>query len=298
MDYEKPFKSIQAQIELLKSRGLIIDNEAEHYLRHLNYYRLSGYWIPFEQNHSGHSFAPNTHFNDVLNLYIFDRSLRLLLLDAIERVEVSVRTHWAYHCAEIGGPHAYLDDVLSRKQHWHQKNLQILQQEIDRSDETFIKHYRNKYSSPKEPPIWVVCEVMSLGLLSRWLKNLKPSQICTKIAKNYQIAYPVLTGFIEHLTYLRNLCAHHCRVWNRKFTKTMQISHTKPALLIHNFNFAPAKQRNIYNTLVMLIHFLNIISPDHHTTSRLINLLEKHVIRVEAMGFPNDWKQRDVWKGC
>ncbi len=137
---------------------------------------------------------------------------------------------------------------------------------------------------------------MSLGLLSRCLKNLKPSEICTKIAKNYQISYSVLTGFTEHLTYLRNLCAHHSRVWNRKFTKTMQIPNTKPEQLINNFNRDPDKQRNIYNTLVMLMHFLSIISPDHHIKSRLIKLLKKHSIKVGAMGFPNDWEQRDIWR--
>lgn len=180
--------------------------------------------------------------------------------------------------------------------HMHKKNLAILRDEISRSDELFIKHYQAKYHSPKEPPIWAVCEVMSLGLLSRWLKNLKPSDVCTAIAKNYQIAYPVLTGFIEHLVYLRNLCAHHSRVWNRKFTKTMQVPKTKPRQLIGNFNQDPAKQRNIYDTLVMLMHFLNIVSPAHHMKSRLKKLITTHAINVVVMGFPNDWKKRDIWK--
>lgn len=106
MDFAKPFKSIPEQLQLLRDRGLIIDDDAEHYLRHLNYYRLAGYWLPFEQNHSTHSFRTNTHFDDVLNLYLFDRELRLLLLDAIERLEVSIRTHWAYYCVQCYGAHA------------------------------------------------------------------------------------------------------------------------------------------------------------------------------------------------
>ena len=86
--FNKPFQSIQQQVSLLSQRGLIIDNDVEHYLRNLNYYRLSGYWLPFQDNHNTHRFIAGTRFSDVLNLYVFDRELRLLLLDSIERIEV------------------------------------------------------------------------------------------------------------------------------------------------------------------------------------------------------------------
>ena len=296
MDYIKPFKSISEQIQLLRSRGLIIDSDAEHYLRHLSYYRLAGYWLPFEEDHSLHLFKSNTYFDDVLNLYIFDRELRLILLDAIERVEVSVRTNWAHHCAQVYGAHAYLNSTIMRNKFWHQKNIDILKEEIKRSHEPFIQHYKKKYTSPEEPPIWVVCEIMSLGLLSRCLKNTMPSKICTEIAKSYQIDYAVLVSFIEHLTYLRNLCAHHSRIWNRQLTKTMKIPFSKPAWLINNFNQNSSGMRTIYNSLVMLIYFLNIISPSHHLKLRLINLIKKHAIKVEAMGFPDNWEQRNIWR--
>jgi len=205
MKYNKPFKSINDQIELLRSRGLVIDEDAGHYLRHLNYYRLSGYWAPFQENPSEHSFKANTNFTDVLNLYIFDRELRLILLDAIERLEVSLRTHWAHYCAEAYGAHAYFNTMISRKSFWYGKNLSLLQQEVNRSDEKFIKHYREKYTPSENPPIWVACEVMSLGLLSRWLKDLKPAGICNKIAKSYQVDYAVLRSFIECVLCLRTL---------------------------------------------------------------------------------------------
>jgi len=296
MQYNKPFKSIQEQIQLLRNRGLIIDEDADHYLRHLNYYRLSGYWAPFQKSHSDHLFNANTHFDDVLNIYIFDRELRLILLDAIERLEVSLRTHWAYHCAEVYGAHAYFNKEISRKSFWYEKNFSLLQQEVNRSDELFIKHYRQKYSSSESPPIWVVCEVMSLGLLSRWLKDLKPAKICNKIAKNYQVDHTVLISFIEHLTYIRNLCAHHSRVWNRKLTKTIKIPRSKPPELISSFNQDPVVMRKIYNSLVMLMHFLTIVSPGHHFKNRLLELIERHSIDVRAMGFPADWMKRNVWK--
>lgn len=137
---------------------------------------------------------------------------------------------------------------------------------------------------------------MSLGILSRCLKNLKPSKICSEIARSYGLAYPVLMGFIEHLTYMRNLCAHHSRVWNRKFTKTLKLPKTKPIRLINSINRDPSQCRRIYNTIVMLMHFLDIISPEHHTRHRLADLLGKYSIDVSAMGFPFDWKTKSIWQ--
>ena len=94
--YSKPPTTYTEQVDLLRARGMVVDDqaEAEFYLQHLNYYRLGAYWLPFEQDHATHH-SDRTHFSQVLNLYIFDRELRLLVLDALERLEVSVRTQWA-----------------------------------------------------------------------------------------------------------------------------------------------------------------------------------------------------------
>lgn len=173
--FGKPATTHAQQVALLQQRGMVVDDPAaaEFYLQHLNYYRLGAYWLPFEADHATHTFRPGTRFADVLNLYVFDRELRLLVLDAIERVEVSVRSQWAYQLAHRHGPHAHLDAALAfNARHW-QNNLDKLTDEVDRSDEVFIKHLKATYSEVL-PPIWAVCEVMSLGLLSRWYSNLKP----------------------------------------------------------------------------------------------------------------------------
>ena len=213
MNFSKPSLPYAEQIDLLKSRGLQVDDEvrAEHYLRHLNYYRLSGYWLPFEQDHAAHRFKQGASFEDVLNLYVFDRELRLLLLDAIERIEISVRATWAHVLSSKYGAHAYLDPAHAHKNKWHQANLSKLTSEIERSDELFITHYKKTYSKPALPPTWSVTEVMSLGMLSHWITNLKPSDRAD-VALNYGINEQVLKSFIRHLTYIRNLCAHHSRV--------------------------------------------------------------------------------------
>ena len=108
--FTKPFLTIEQQINQLKSRGMNFHDEekAKYYLENLNYYRLSGYWLIFEKNHEPHEFKDNTYFEDILNLYIFDRELRLLLLDAIERIEVSIWSKLAYILAENFGSHNHL----------------------------------------------------------------------------------------------------------------------------------------------------------------------------------------------
>jgi len=295
MKFNKPFLSFEQQASLLSQRGLIIEKGTIHYLQHLNYYRLSGYWIPFQEDNKTHRFKPDSRFSDVLNLYFFDRELRLLLLDAIEKIEISVRTQWAHYFAELSGSHAHLEQSLNANREWHMRNIAQLQKELARSDELFIKHYQNTYTFPDKPPIWVVCEVMSFGLLSKWLKSMRSSEPCTKIARAYQLDYDVLVSFIEYLAYLRNLCAHHNRVWNRKTTKTIKIPRSKPSELISSFNREPLSLRKLYNPLVMVIHLLKVICPDNHFKNRLIALIEKHDIPPNAMGFPDNWQQRFIW---
>ncbi|WP_260843131.1 Abi family protein [Sedimenticola selenatireducens] len=296
MQFTKPPKSFQEQIGILESRGMIISDHgsAAHYLSHLNYYRLRGYWLPFEADQKAHSFKSGVTFDDVLNLYIFDRELRLLALDAIERIEVSLRTQWAYHLARLHGPHAYLNAGLSKNPRWHANNLSSLMKELERSDEVFVSHYNETYSVPESPPVWAVCEVMSLGLLSRWYKSLRPASTRTAIARTYDLPDRVLESFVEHMAYIRNICAHHSRLWNRRMTKTMELPRTKPKGLSANFDHQ--QERKLYNTLVMIAYFMDMISPDHHWKKRLFHLLEEHKIDARAMGFPTDWQSRSIWQ--
>lgn len=292
--FAKPATTYDQQVALLQQRGMQVDDPAEaaFYLQHINYYRLSAYWLAFESDHSRHRFQTGIRFADVLNLYVFDRELRLLVLDAIERVEVSVRAQWAYQMAHAHGPHAHLDVGLARKSHHWQSNLDKLGKEVARSDETFIAHLMATYAEPL-PPVWAVCEVMSLGVLSRWFGNLKPAGTRRAMAKVYGLDESVLESWLHHLTYIRNLCAHHSRLWNREFTITPQLPRSKPAHLSGQF---VAGSRRLHNTLVMLLHFMDVISPRHHWRTRLTALIQTHAIPVRWMDFPSNWAERDIWQ--
>ena len=267
---------------------------ARHYLTHLNYYRLGAYWRPFEADHAAQSFRPNTHFDDVVNLYVFDRELRLLVMDAVERLEVSIRTQWAYHLAHTYGPHSYLDATIFKSNKLHQSYVRKLEEELGRSKEVFVAHYKNKYSEPAHPPVWAVVEVMSLGQLSKWVAGLTRGRDRQAIAECYGIDEIVLTSFLHHLTIVRNICAHHGRLWNRRFGFQAKMPR-KPKSLHQSLN--PQQPKYIYNTLVMLEYFMDIISPAHHWKARLITLFEQHpVVSPKAMGFPDGWQSCPIWK--
>jgi abortive infection bacteriophage resistance protein len=293
--YRKPATTYAEQIALLKSRGMTIADEqaAAFYLQHISYYRLGAYWLPFEANHATHQFQAGTTFENVLRLYNFDRELRLLVLDAIERVEVSARAQWAHQLGHTYGAHAHLNPSLAKQRvHW-QSNMDALRKEIDRSEEVFIQHLTQTYSDTL-PPIWACCEVMSLGLLSRWYSNLYPQPIRTKIAAVFEVDHRVLQSWLHHLSVVRNLCAHHSRLWNRQFDRVSpQAPKSKPALLKDAF----VAEHGLYNTLLILIYMMNLIAPNHRWGARLVDLLEQHEdLLTEHMDFPNDWETRAIWK--
>lgn len=294
MRFAKPPKSFDEQIDLLTERGMAVPDRprARHYLSHLNYYRLGAYWLPFEQDHDGHQFRPGTTFEQVLGLYVFDRELRLLVLDAIERIEVSIRTQWAYHLSHTYGPHAHLVRSLFKAKWKHPDNVNSLKREVGRSNEVFIQHLRNKYDEPL-PPLWAICEIMTLGQLSKWYANLRHGKDRNAIAHTYDLDEVNLTSFLHHLSTVRNICAHHARLWNREFTFTWKIPAHRPAALLENFH--DHGERRIYNTLVMLAYLMDQTSPGHHFKIRLHDLLEKYSVDDAAMGFPDNWRALEFW---
>ena len=298
MQYSKPPLSIEDQVQLLTSRGMVIPDSARaaRYLSHINYYRLRAYWLPFEipSGSGNHLFRDGTHFDDVLASYLFDRKFRLLIIEAVERIEVSFRAQFAHVLSLRYGSHPHLDGSLYLRADKYRDCLQSLQKEIDRSHETFIDHYRSTYSVPELPPIWASSEVMSFGLLSKWFNNLKHRQDRQAIALIYGLDESILDSFMHHLTHVRNLAAHHSRLWNRRLTFTVRLP-LRPSSLCNNFN--PQVTRYIYNTLVMLGYFLNVISPGTTWKKRIRVLLNDYPqVQPVAMGFPNNWQNLPFWE--
>lgn len=278
--YNKPFLSTQEQIEQLKVRGMLFDDEtkASDYLANLNYYRLSAYWLSFEKEHATHQFQEGTQFHRVIELYVFDRELRLLMLDAIERIEVSVRSRLAYELSQVYGSHAHLNSDVFYPADKYAQTLSKLKSEIDRGKEPFLKHFKDKYEE-ELPPIWASVELMTMGQVSNWFSCIKRRQDRQRIAKHYDLDEKVLGSFLHHLTIIRNICAHHSVLWNKNLTVEFII----PAKYQDKYNIH--ERRKLFNTFVMNEHLMGIISPKSSWYQRVENLIQKYGIDTAMMGY-------------
>ncbi len=297
--YTKPPLTFDQQIEQLERRGMFFADKdaAREYLGHLNYYRLAAYWLPFEEDHETHRFKPDTCFSDVLNLYIFDRELRILVLDGIERIEVSLRTRFAYHMSHEYGPHFHLSPELFANPLVYSRATLELEKSVQTSKETFIRHLRKTYSDLL-PPVWAVVELLTFSQLSKWYDNLKKPRDRKLIADTYDIDERIFCSFLHHLSIVRNSCAHHSRLWNREFPFTFIIPKTRPSSLISSLVPLSSQQqppRKIYNTLVLMAYLLDVVAPDNSWKSRLLELINHRNIDVEEMGFPANYQTLPIW---
>jgi abortive infection bacteriophage resistance protein len=303
MQYNKPPLSLAQQIQLLENRGLLVadKNKAQHYLQHVSYYRLSAYYLPFQQVKD--IFNLGTTFDDIIDLYVFDRELRLIVLDAIERIEVAVRAQMIYQLSHKYGSH--FQDIAGIFQparnfpggktvHVYAETQQIITKlttAIHR--EVFIEHYYAKYTSPALPPSWMCLELLTIGELSRLYKALLNQRDKADVAAHFKLHQTVFTSWFHTITYVRNLCAHHSRLWNRDFAIQPDIL-LRPRLpwidLTYNNN------RRCYFFLCTLNYFLHTINPGGHFKQRLLDLLARHPnVPQQFMGFTQQWDQEPLW---
>ena len=298
MKYTKLPVPISEQIEKLKSRGLLFSDEkiAENYLSNISYYRLRAYTYPFQDNNNtDHLFIQKISFEEIINLYVFDRRLRLLIFNAIEKIEIALRTQIIYNYSlEYNDAFWHLNPALYNNSVYFSEQIASLQKEIDRSNETFIKHYKETYNDPKEPPSWMSLEVSSMGLLSKIFANLKKDKCKNIITKYFGLKdVDVLINWMHCFNIIRNISAHHGRVWNRRFPKI-----TIPRKTL--FNFIDDKQihnNKIYSYVCCILYVLNIISPRHSFKSNFLDLLETcPMMQEKGMGFPTNWQNDRFWQ--
>lgn len=304
MSFSKGAKTYSEQLEILKGRGLLVADPAfaEHCLAHCNYYRLSAYRFTLTEQGDPDKFLPGVDFHDLWNLYHFDRTLRSLVSEGLKRIEISVRARWAYVLAHKHGPLSYEDPSIFRDAVRHSKALGKFDEEHDRSDEVFVPHFQKKHGLAR-PPVWAACELMSFGLLSRFYENLRSQADRKEIAATYDIAPDSLESLLKHGAYLRNICAHHARLWNRSFTITLSLPNN-PTTLQKSYHFVSptkpgqsASPRLIHNSLVVLLHMISKIEPQSHWPQRLKSHIRTiPLTQLGHMGFPADWEVRPVWR--
>lgn len=328
-NFTKPVIDVEQQVAVLKQRGLSIQNEAKAklFLQSVSFFRLSAYMRPYQINHDPeHRFKPAATFKQITQTYEFDRKLRLLVMAAIERVEVSVRavmsnylgpkynnTHWYLNRQLFKQHYAYdrLLQTIDRKQSDALQSYQKESQRIDkahdkstqeketlkarRAKESYARHYPLTYSEPELMPGWAMLEELTLGDLSHLYAGLAKDADKKAIAKMLGLSMPLLVSWLKTLTTIRNICAHHSRLWNRELG-------IKPELPKNSSIKWPDYQQHAHdNTRVAVIvsilqHFMLQISPHDDWKNDLMTLLNTYTeIDQAMMGFPTGWQQDLFW---
>lgn len=315
--YPKPFKDIPALLGKLQRRGMIIPDAAKATLclQRIGYYRLSGYWYPMRQSQTGadgkieilENFRPGTTFAQAMDLYVFDKKLRLLMLDAIERVEIGTRIK----IADILGrrdPLAHLNpDQLHGKfskktgkgSTSHERWVASFRRSEERSKEDFVEPFLSKHPG-FEFPIWMAVEFWDFGNLSHFFPGLKMADL-EALAADLQVPRAkLLQSWIRAIHTVRNTCAHHSRLWNRPLADNPSPPQNgeHPAL-DHLANDTHAQTR-LYAIAVALQFLIRSMQPNSSWGDRLKELASTFPdgpnlsLQVGA-GFPNGWENRQIW---
>lgn len=311
--YKKKPLTYTEQVQLLQKRGLIVNDihRAERYLSVISYYRLSAYFLPYYGKKD--QFVAGTTFDMVLDLYLFDRELRLIVFDAIERIEIAIRTqmiyklshkyndsHWQDNAAIFNPPSINLRtgktiDVYQETQEIIQKHKSAKHSEV------FIKHYVSTYNKPANPPSWMSVELLTIGELSRLYTALKNNSDRQEIADFFGLPHKVFTSWLHTLAYVRNICAHHARLWNRDFAiKPEVIRKPRHPWIDQTFN---SNNHRCFYFLSIVKYFLISANPGNHLKERLIALFEEYPsVPIAYLGIPTtngtmiDWKLQPIWR--
>lgn len=297
-EYSKKPLSISEQLSLLRSRGIVIENSefAKHVLKTVSYYRFSAYLHPFKSKEIPDEYICGTSFNLCWQYYRFDRRLRFILIDAIERIEVATKTKIVNHFSEKYGAFGYRNQENYAKPFDSKRFLDLLNfvdEETKKSKEEFVEHFRQNYNVNNGLPIWMAMEVMTFGnmlTLFRLMKKQDKQAIAKELGSNEH----VFESWLTTLNYVRNICAHHGRIWNRHLSINPLIPNKSTDW---HETIYPINSTRIYSVLCILKFLLTKIAPQSQWTMRFYCLLRDfpQVHRI-SMAIPNNFEKSAIWK--
>ncbi len=306
MRYDKPALSFARQADQLLERGMVGDREAMiDRLSTVNYYRLSAYWYTFRIPGTEH-LRVGTRFEDVWDRYVFDQRLRLLVMEAVERIEVTARTQLAYHHAHAFSPFAYATTPASlpgmtngpdQERRSHAYWIKDVRKQVERSkDMPFVRHFKEKYKGSTDLPIWMATELMSLGNVLSFYQACRVQEQ-QPVATKFGVFISELESWLLMLLNVRNICAHHGRLWNRKLVKT-------PKLPRHADWSTPIAidKTSVFAALTVCAYCLTKIHPDSTWPQRVRSLMDdypaihRRTKQGWTMGVPDNWLACPLWR--
>lgn len=301
-------RNIEEQIRLLRQRGMEFsdDHEAREWFARVSYFRLKYYWRDLLDAETEYGFMEGASFSDVVRRYNFDQQLRIILFDAIGIIEVALRSKVINHMSQAAGNGLwYLDSSLFENKNYHEDFVYDLKYEFGRSTEPFVKEYidchpnwNGKSLGGDNPDAWRIIEVATFGTLSKMYKNLK-SQLPQRsaIANDFGLySAKDLTGWLEAISLMRNIVAHHSRLWNRTLGKKV----TNPRGHRYKWLNAPlteGQKNRPYSVIVAMLYLCNAVCPGNNIKERILDLVYAHRdIPCQRLGFIGKWEDSPIWK--
>ncbi len=290
---DKDFKTVEQQLEILRSRGLSItdDAKAKDFLLHNNYYRISGYSLTLRKNDV---FSKSATFQNIIDIYHFDHELRHIILEYMEIIEVRMKSVYAYEFTKVHGPVGYLDDTHFINKAKHKEIIdKANQQKTQRlPHEAYLKHFVNDLGQPI--PLWAYVDLLTISDIS-FLYSISEQRIKREVANTFGLTMskgPEILGQHMHsMTIIRNLCAHGSRIYNRLFEQKPSLNAKEKALLIVD------KNNNIDNAhfygFVLVMKRLLPADIFSEMKNSIISLTQKYpFVRMDYYGFRSDWKEK------
>lgn len=290
---DKDFKTIEEQIEILRSRGLTINDEpqARDFLLHNNYYRISGYSLTLRKNDV---FSKSATFQNIVDIYNFDHELRHIILQYLEVIEVKIKSIYAYEFTKVHGPTGYLDESFFTNKSKHKEIIdKANQQKTQRlPHEAYLKHFVNDLQ--QDIPLWAYVDLLTISDIS-FLYSISELPVKDAIARTFGLTMSkgasILGNYMHSMTIIRNLCAHGSRIYNRLFEQKPSLNKKEKALLITN-NKGEIDNAHFYGFLLIMKRILPADKFNEMKKS-IIALTQKYpFVRMDYYGFRSDWQQK------
>ena len=298
VSYTKTWLSVSDQLARLENRGLAIQDRgaASDFLGHLNYYCFVGYGLAFEQ--ARHSYLSGITFEQIREAYEFDRTLRDLFTESIELIELDLRAATAHFFSKAHGPFGHTNPAVFFNGNRHYDWLVEIRKESGRATDIFVKHHEATYKEFPDLPIWVATEIMSFGALSKMIQCMVKNDQ-KPISGRYGLQPDTLVSFVHHLVYIRNLCAHHARLWDRVWA----IAPRLPAGNMWQPPLLPQNTRLFSSLLVQAVFLRNIRAEKdfirdwkQRVQALIVSRLPACPDPLTKMGLPDGWQDHPLWK--
>ncbi len=311
--FQKPAKTYNQMIQLLTNRGMIVDNiaEAEEFLAQVNYYRLSGYWFGF-QDKSNDKFIKQITFNNIVDIYRFDTKLRSLCLDVLEKIEIAIHTIFCDHLCNKYSPYWFNDKnniqtIINNKTGKEIISKSLIENhflELVNSNKNtqFIREFQYKYTD-KLPPYWILAQIVPFGSLSKLYTSIQKIDR-QEIANKLNVPDTFLMNSLKSLSYVRNICAHYSRLYNRHITMKAPSVTFKKELCYQ----AQYSGQDFYSVFYLISYFLHIITPKSKWCVLVKDLIDRYskktynediresLVSFKKMGFPEGWEELPLFK--